>query len=388
MKLKIPVNPKNLKWARESVNLLIDDVADRMKQDPRVIQAWEEGEGSPTYIQLEKLAYSVYKRPIAVFFFPEPPEEISARKSFRTLPDSEIERLSPRFLQLFRQAQAMQANLDELNHGVNPAARKIFRDLHFRLSDKVRVQAQAVREYLGIPLDMQIGWKNSDTAFKEWRRSIEAGGVFIFKDAFQQDDISGFCLYDAEFPVIYVNNTMPLTRQIFTLFHELTHLWLRTGGIDKENDAFLRQVRGDNKRVEVLCNQFAGEFLVPTNDFDSLISGRSIDDGLVENLANRYKVSREVVLRKCLDHGLVDQGYYEERRRTWIDDAKKRRRGAKGGDYYLTKATYLGDSYLGLVFRKYYQKEFSASQLAEYLGVKVNYITGMEATFLGRGESG
>jgi Zn-dependent peptidase ImmA (M78 family) len=388
MKLKIPVNPKNLKWARESVNLLIDDVADRMRQDPQVIRAWEEGASTPTYIQLEKLAYSVYKRPIAVFFFPEPPEEASPRKSFRTLPDSEIEHLSPRFFQLFRQAQAMQANLDELNNGVNPAAKKIFRDLHFRLSDKARVQAQAVRQYLGVDLDTQIAWRNPEIAFKEWRRSIEACGVFIFKDAFQQDDISGFCLFDTEFPVIYVNNTMPLTRQIFTLFHELTHLCLRTGGIDKENDAFLRQVRGDNKRIEVLCNHFAGEFLVPANDFSSLISGKSIDDRLVEDLANRYKVSREVVLRRCLDRRLIDRAYYEERRQTWIDDAKKRRRGAKGGDYYLTKAAYLGNSYLSLVFGKYYQKEFSANQLAEYLGVKVNYVAGMEATFLGRGELG
>jgi len=88
MKLNIPVNPDNLKWARESANLLIEDVAGRMNQDPRIIEAWEQGVSSPTYVQLEKLAYQVYKRPIAIFFFPERPEEISARRSFRTLPDS------------------------------------------------------------------------------------------------------------------------------------------------------------------------------------------------------------------------------------------------------------------------------------------------------------
>jgi Zn-dependent peptidase ImmA (M78 family) len=388
MRLNIPVNPGNLKWARESVNLLIEDVAARMKQDPRVIQAWEEGVSSPTYVQLEKLAYQVYKRPIAIFFFPEPPEEISPRKSFRTLPDAEIEALSPRFFQLFRQAQAMQVNLDELNDGANPAARKIFRDLHFNLSDKLSTQVETVREYLGINLETQADWRDSDTAFKEWRRSIESVGVFIFKEAFKQDDISGFCLYDDEFPVVYVNNSMPQTRQIFTLFHELPHLLVKVGGIDTDNDAYLRQIHGDNKRIEILCNRFAAEFLVPSNDFGKIVSGADINDELVENLARRYKVSREVILRKCLDRRLIEQRYYEERRQVWIDEAKKARHAAKGGDYYLTRAAYLGDSYLNMVFGQYYRRQFSTAQLAEYLGVRVDYVVGMEAAFLGRGEPG
>jgi Zn-dependent peptidase ImmA (M78 family) len=388
MRLNIPVNPGNLKWARESVNLLIEDVAARMKQDPRVIQAWEEGVSSPTYVQLEKLAYQVYKRPIAIFFFPEPPEEISPRKSFRTLPDAEIEALSPRFFQLFRQAQAMQVNLDELNDGANPAARKIFRDLHFNLSDKLSTQVETVREYLGINLETQADWRDSDTAFKEWRRSIESVGVFIFKEAFKQDDISGFCLYDDEFPVVYVNNSMPQTRQIFTLFHELPHLLVKVGGIDTDNDAYLRQIHGDNKRIEILCNRFAAEFLVPSNDFGKIVSGADINDELVENLARRYKVSREVILRKCLDRRLIEQRYYEERRQVWIDEAKKARHAAKGGDYYLTRAAYLGDSYLNMVFGQYYRRQFSTAQLAEYLGVRVDYVVGMEAAFLGRGEAG
>jgi len=280
----------------------------------------------------------------------------------------------------------MQVNLDELNDGINPAARKIFRDLHFSLSEKLSAQVGAVREYLGIALETQANWRDSDTALKEWRKSIEGAGVFIFKEAFKQDEISGFCIYDDEFPVIYVNNTMPLTRQIFTLFHELPHLLLRVGGIDKEGDAYLRQIHGDNRRIEVLCNRFAAEFLVPSNDFDRLISGRSIDDKLVEDLAHRYKVSREVVLRKCLDRELIDHGYYEERRRAWIDEAKKARRASRGGDYYLTKAAYLGDSYLNMAFGKYYRKQLSMAQLAEYLGVRVSYVAGMEAAFLGRGE--
>ena len=133
------------------------------------------------------------------------------------------------------------------------------------------------------------------------------------------------------------------------------------------------------------CNRFAGEFLAPATDFARLISGVDVDDALIEGLASRYKVSREVILRKCLDRGLIDQSYYEDRRQIWIDEAKRRRRGSEGPIYYPTRVAYLGDTYLNLVFGKYYQNQFSTGQLAEYLGVKVDRIPGLEATFLGRG---
>lgn len=69
------VNQEILRWARESMNLTLEDVALRMNKDVETIEYWEEGTESPTYVQLETLAYHIYKRPIAVFFFPEPPLE-------------------------------------------------------------------------------------------------------------------------------------------------------------------------------------------------------------------------------------------------------------------------------------------------------------------------
>ncbi len=85
------INPRVLAWARSQAGLTIDDVAARMKKDPALIEGWEKGESAPTYSQLERLAYVLYKRPLALFFFPEPPSEPSPNKSFRTLPESEAE---------------------------------------------------------------------------------------------------------------------------------------------------------------------------------------------------------------------------------------------------------------------------------------------------------
>jgi Zn-dependent peptidase ImmA (M78 family) len=384
MKAKLPINPDILKWARESANLLTEEVALKMSKSPDVIEAWEKGKSSPTYIQLETLAYTVFKRPIAIFFFPEPPEEVTPKKSFRTLPESEIEELPPRFLRVFRRAQAMQINLEELTDGHNPAPSHILRDLTFAMRDDVTTMAKSVREYLGVSIAAQVGWAGTEIALENWRRAIEDKGIFVFKDAFREDEISGFCVYHPEFPVIYTNNSMPKTRQIFTLFHELTHLLFKTGGVDKQNDAFVRRIRGDNRRIEVLCNRFAGEFLVPKDDFDNVISSARIDEKTVEKLANRYKVSREVVLRKCLDRGLVDRAYYEQKSQDWITEARQSAATQTGGDYYRNVATYLGDTYLSLVFKSYYRNKFSIDQLAEYLGVKASSIPGLETTFMGR----
>jgi Zn-dependent peptidase ImmA (M78 family) len=301
------------------------------------------------------------------------------------LPQSEINELPPRFLRLFRKAQAMQINLEEINDGINQAAKKIFEDIVFTPSTSLQDMVKAVREYLGVNLQTQISWRNTDLALKEWRKAIEEKGVFVFKDAFRLEDISGFCLYDKQFPVIYVNNSTPNTRQIFTLFHELPHLLFRVSGIDLKNDAFLRKIGGENKKIEVLCNKFAGEFLVPADDFRRSIAGMHIDDLLVERLANRYKVSREVILRKCLDRNLVSQDYYDKKSAEWIEEARKRISRREGGDYYLNTVTYLGEHYLNSAFTKYYQGRFSIEQLADYLGVKLSSIPGLEQTLLSRG---
>jgi len=387
VKEKLPINPDVLVWARKSANLLEEDVASKMNKSLDVIKAWEKGDTSPTYIQLETLAYTVYKRPVAIFFFPEPPEETTPKKSFRTLPETVIEEFPPNFLKVFRRGQAMQINLEELTNGQNPMPKKIFRDLSFDLHSNVGIIVDKVRKYLGVDIKTQISWSSTETAFKKWRSAVEEKGIFVFKEAFREDEISGFCLYHQEFPIIYINNSMSKTRQIFTLFHELTHLLFKTGGVDKKDDTFIGRMRGDNRRIEVLCNRFAGELLVPKGDFDTVISGLRISEQTIEKLANRYKVSRELILRKCLDRGLIDQAYYEENSHRWIKEAREIAEQRTGGNYYSNITTYLGGSYLNLVFKGYYQKRFAPEQLADYLGIKVTSIAGLEVAFFGGGEA-
>jgi len=291
MNEQIPVNPVMLRWARETGGFGIDDVVTKLKRKTvtsETIELWERGESSPTYAQLELLAYKLYKRPLALFFFPEPPKEESPQESFRTLPREEIKLLEPRLLYLVREARAMQENLWELFDGVNPAKHQVCADIAIRSTNTISDVARTVREYLGVGLNKQYAFKTNAEALSFWRDVVESHGIFVFKDAFKDDECSGFCLYDDVFPVIYINNSQPKIRQIFTLFHELAHLLFKTGGVDFRHNDFIRSMTGTNHRIEVFCNKFAGEFLVPTEDIEPQLSGQRITPILLAQLAKKY----------------------------------------------------------------------------------------------------
>ncbi|NQT83731.1 ImmA/IrrE family metallo-endopeptidase [bacterium] len=375
------MNPKVLKWAREQTAYSVDEVAKKLKKKVRVIESWESGESAPTYVQLETLAYRVYKRPIALFFFPEPPDEPDPKKSFRTLPESEIEGLFPDTRYAIRQARAMQIALKELNDGTNPAERKVFRDVSVNPATPVIDAAANLREYLAVNLQQQMGWKSSEDALKSWRKIVEEAGVFVFKRPFKQTGVSGLCLHDDEFPVIYLNNSTAKARQIFTLFHELAHVLLRTGGMTMRDDRYVRSLTGGEKQIEVFCNRLTATFLVPPDDFKHHLKRRTWRDEAFEKLANRYKVSRVVILRNLLDRELVSRGDYDKKVGQWAKEYKDRPKPA-GGNYYATQATYLGDTFLNLAFGRYYEGRCTVQQLADYLNVKVRSVAGLEQQML------
>jgi len=385
MNRQIPVNPIILRWARETAGFQIDEVVVRLKRKritSATLVSWEEGMESPTYVQLERLAYEIYKRPLALFFFPEPPEEETPAKSFRTLPQEGINLLEPRLLYLVRQAKAMQENVRELFDGVNPARKQICSSITIHSSDTIAGVCKAVREYLNVGLSKQYALTTNDEALKYWRDVLENHGVFVFKNAFKDDACSGFCLYDDVFPIIYINNSQSKIRQIFTLFHELAHLLFKTGGIDLRHDDFVQRMRGHNKRVEVFCNKFAGEFLVPTADIEPQMRNRTVDDNLLIRLAKKYSVSREVILRKCLDLNYITRTFYESKVNEWEEERLRRGSSGSGGNPYYTRRTYLGSYYIETAFGKYYQGAISKKQLADYLGMKERHVNTFEGLIL------
>ena len=367
----ILITPELLRWARERAGFSLQELIPEF----RGIATWESGAAFPTYPQLERLSERL-KVPIAVFFFPEPPDEPPIRQSFRNVPSVQFEAMPRRIRFLLRKATALRVNLAELNDGRNPAERFILNDLRFSRHMDVRRMALRVRDYLAVPLDEQMAWPDSERAFARWRDVLEQHGVAVFKDAFLDDDYAGFCLYDAVFPLIYVNNSVR-TREIFTLFHELGHLLFRTSGIDVLGDDPPVAGSVSGRGIEATCNRFAAEFLLPEERFAADTSKLAPTEDRVEALAERYSVSRESVLRRFLDRGEVTLEEYRRRARQWAGQ----RRDEGGGNHYWTKIAHLGTAYINLAFSRYHQNRITEVELADYLDTKAKHLSKLEDYF-------
>lgn len=368
---RLTITPSVITWARKRAGLSLDEAKNFGR-----IDEWESGASSPTYAQIEALA-SALKVPVAVFFFPEPPDLPDIAQSFRTLPDVEFEKIPSRMRLLVRKAKAFQLNLADLTAERNPADRHIIKDLKLSTSESVADAAERVRTYLGVTLDAQQDYQTDDDALKAWRDVLHSVGVFVFKDAFKNDDYSGFCLYDETFPIIYVNNSSSKTRQIFTLFHELAHLLFQTSGIDTLSGDFVAKLDDESRNIEVFCNAFAAEFLLPERVFVEAMKGRKADEQTATELAARFHVSREVVFRRFLDQGRINQKTYREAATRW----SQQRAGGQGGDYYWTKLSYLGRDYVSLALEEYRRNRITETQLADFLDVKPKNLAVIEEYF-------
>ncbi|MGE6497099.1 ImmA/IrrE family metallo-endopeptidase [Cupriavidus metallidurans] len=376
----LPITPALVQWARERAGYSMDDAIRHFKK----IAAWEAGEALPTYSQLEQMA-DRFKIPVAVFFFPKPPAVPPIEQSFRTLTAADFAAI-PRTVRLFlRRGQAMQLNLAELNDSKNPAGRVISRDLKPSPNTSLDKIAAQVRDYLGVGIDEQTSWKNVDEALEKWREVFATkAGVYVFKDAFRAPNYFGFCLYDDEFPVIYINNSSAKSRQIFTLFHELGHLLFHTSGIDILDDDFIAHLGGPEQKIEIICNGLAARVLVPDDVLDEMIKGAKIGRPLATQLASCFSVSREVIYRKFLDRGLIDADEYGAAAKEWAKQMKPKD-AESSGNYYNSQRAYLGQRYIDLAFTRYYQHRFDRRQLAEYLNVKPKNLPTFAEKFAGGG---
>jgi Zn-dependent peptidase ImmA (M78 family) len=376
----LPITPAVVQWARERAGYSVEDAVRHFKK----IAAWEAGQALPTYVQVEQMAER-FKIPVAVFFFPNPPGVPPIEQSFRTLTAGDFAAI-PRTVRFFlRRGQAMQLNLVELNDSKNPAGRVISRDLKPTPNTSLDKIAAEVRAYLGVSIDEQGSWKSVDEALEKWREVfVTKAGIYVFKDAFRAPNYFGFCLYDDEFPVIYINNSSAKSRQIFTLFHELGHLLFHTSGVDLSDDAFIDHLGNAERKIEVICNGLAAHVLVPDEVLDKMLKDVPIGRPLAAQLAGYFSVSREVIYRKFLDRGLIDADEYSAAAKEWAAQMKPKD-AESSGNYYNSQHAYLGQRYIDLAFTRYYQRRFDRGQLAEYLNIKPKNLPTFAEKFAGGG---
>ena len=334
MAAQLPITPAVLRWARIRSGYSLEELENK-KQFARIRQ-WECEDSNvyPTYNQLEGLA-DKFKVPVAVFFFPEPPDVPTINKTFRTVESTFIDGLPPRITYLLRKAKAFQLSLSELHTEPLQTESLITRQLANPTTKNFTELAMQVRNYLGITVQQPTKWRDENEALAAWRQALTGAGIYVFKDQFRVEGYSGFCLFDEHFPIIYVNNTNTKTRQIFTLFHELAHLLFQTSGIDF-NEYNRDQIEYlESSKIEIDCNKFAANFLVPDYEFEQIYQPTDKSEHSVEQIAEYFHVSRELIYQKILDRNNITQSQYK----TAVSQSSAQiKPKTSGGDFYRTRA--------------------------------------------------
>lgn len=332
MSLRVTVEPSLLQWACERNQR---DVEDYAAQAPK-LAAWIAGEEQPTLKQLEAFAKAT-STPIGLFFLPKPPLETLPIRDFRTRAGEAPRRPSPELLDTIHDCQTRQAWYRSFARlmGQEPLA--------FvgsaRLKDAPVATAARIRRDIDfdLPARKQLGtW---ETALSRFVEKLEQRGVLVMRSGIVRsntkrkldpDEFRGFTLVDDLAPVVFVNGSDTKAAQIFTLAHELAHVWLGQAGVSDE-----RLDRLDGDATEVWCNAVAAEVLVPLDDLAREAPMKPSLDDDVQKLARSFKVSRMVILRRLLDLGRLSRSAFAKAFAAEVARAQSAPAGA-GGDFYRT----------------------------------------------------
>ena len=386
------INPAVLKWARERKHYAPADIVEKLgakSVTQEVFVDWEKGKGAPTYPQLEKLA-DCYKVPIAVFFFPELPEIEDAAASLRSVPGFNLDSLQVATLNVIHRVQATQMTLKELNEGVNPVSDPLHKSVNlgangdFVSREKLESLATQLRgeDLLSVSMEDQQNWSDPREALWAWRDAVERQGIFVFRWPFKSDDMSGFCLYDEEFPVVCLDSQESYGRQIFTLMHELAHLLYGESSVTLAKDGL--EVAED-RETERYFDHIAGAVLVPMADLREQISKSNVrNEDFYDQQAKRYKVSRSMLLVRCVATGLIRPGIFKDMQEEFLSEYGSGARSDAGGDYYWNQLSYWGKAFLQNILQARYQDKISDYDMAEILDMKIKNVEKLEGYLINK----
>lgn len=376
----IKIEPSILIWARETIGLSVEDVAKKIGKSIEDVKNWENGLEFPTYAQLEKLAYNIYKRPLAVFFLPNPPKESTPKQDFRSIPENELDELTPDIRLAIRKAKYNQLILRNINDNINPVSNPIFKNFKITSSYNITKTCDTICNLLNINLELRISFKNPEHAFSVYREIIEKNGIFIFQ--YPIKGIRGFSLMDNEFPLIVLNSSDSANSKNFTIFHELSHILLNTNGI--LTDFYKNYLTEQQNKIEIFCNKFASEMVLPNANLltDKMIinnkNNSKWSDDILLLLSKKFVVSTEVILRKLLENGLTTNDFYELKRKQWNDLYKKHKEEIKkqkgGPSFHVTNLSHLGKNFVIQVLDNFYKGSINSSDVSNFLGIKISRI--------------
>lgn len=379
------VQPQLLAWARGSAGLELEAAAKKAQVKPEKLESWERGERRPTIKQLRKLG-NVYKRPIAVFYLPEPPVGFQALRDFRRLPGTIVTTESPELRLQIRRAQDRRELAIELYQMVEGEPPRI--SLAATLSDSPEELATQIRTFLGIRYEDQIRWEPNYESFNQWRAALERAGVLVFQARdVEVSEMRGFSIHAESLPAIVLNVKDSPRGRIFTMLHELAHIVLQLGGLCNFRPEDVLSPTTDEQRVEIFCNWVAGATFIPRqsllaeNTVGSKRRDRDWTDEDIRRLADRYSASREVLLRRLLVTDRISEAFYTDKVAQLRDEyAALSARPQEGfPPPYRAAVSTAGPLFVRLVLNSYHTDQITASDVADFLDVRLKHLSKIES---------
>lgn len=376
------VEPAVLRWARESIGLTPLAAARKIHVPDGCVEEWERGERRPTIARL-RVAATVYKRPLGVFFLPEPPTDFDAMHDFRRLNDTAIREWSPELHGEYRRAQTQRENALELSEIEDERPPTTWR--LERLPDGDEALAKAARSRLldHAPLQMSNKGGSPYGHLNVWTTALEEAGVLVLatqRGGVSVGEMRAFSIYFDVLPVIVVNGSDAPRGRLFSLLHEYAHLALRTGGLcDTVTDV---QAATPDRRLEARCNAIAAAIVMPERIVLALPdvvtrerSPHSWDYDSLRAAAAPFGVSAEAFLRRLMTLGRVSRSFYQARREEFLDAYEQEEaRSSGGGNWYRTTVRDLGKGYVRRVADAHRRRMIDSYTAASYLNVKVDQI--------------
>ena len=329
---RVPVQPKLLRWARERAGHSTDALTRRFPK----LNEWERGEVQPTLKQLEAFAKATHA-PVGFFFLAEPPVERLPIPDFRTVANIHIDRPSPNLLDTVYLCQQRQDWYRDFARSMHESALNFVGSAD--LEDDVVEIVATMRRRLGLDIEERRQLSTWTDALRRFIEQADTLGVLVMvsgvvgsknRRKLDPQEFRGFALVDPLAPLVFVNGADTKAAQMFTLAHELAHLWLGESGISNV-EAWTTPVQ----EVERWCNRVAAELLAPLAELHGEFDNHANLQDELQRLARRFKVSTLVILRRIYDAGLLTQDELWAEYDTELARLQESLKSS-GGNFYLT----------------------------------------------------
>lgn len=304
------ITSKVFKWARESAKMTEETAASKIAVSVEKLKEWELGDSYPTISQAKILA-KAYKRPFAVFFLLDIPNDFQPLQDFRKAGSKE---LSTSSVFIIREIQQKQAWIRDVNKDNNENTVPFVG--RFSIQDNPVEVAHDILDSLKInPLSY-----NTNNPILDWIDKAESNGIFISRTSFihshlklDSAEIQGFAIADDYAPFIFINSDDWNAPQLFTLVHELAHIWIAETGISNDVESSIIKEENHNP-IEIFCNEVAANALMPKEFVESL------DKNVFENAKEVFKnakiigVSSFALLVRALNLNIISLNSYKKLR--------------------------------------------------------------------------